>query len=248
MESTKLWKIVQRMPKGALLHCHLGAVVDLAWVLETAIETKGICISAERALTGSDVREEAGVEMVFSRSGQEGGESIWHHGYVPFTLVPLKEAAESFTDGGREGFVEWMKGRCSITLQDSIQHHHGVDEVWRKMQGAFQMITPVIFYEPILRAFIRKFFLTLVEDRVLWVEMRGMSPRLRLEGQEGLADNPLELLRIVGEEIEMFKATQEGKNFWGARLIWDSLRTKTNEELVTGKLARLSKKQNLTMV
>lgn len=28
MESTRLWKIVKRMPKGCLLHSHLEAMVD----------------------------------------------------------------------------------------------------------------------------------------------------------------------------------------------------------------------------
>jgi adenosine deaminase CECR1 len=31
MESTMLWKIVKKFPKGALLHAHLEAMVDSEW-------------------------------------------------------------------------------------------------------------------------------------------------------------------------------------------------------------------------
>jgi adenosine deaminase CECR1 len=236
MESTQLWKICQRMPKGSLLHCHLGAMVDLAWVIETAIETEGICIFSEVPLDEDEAREQGGAKLQFSKQGKEGLPSIWSKEYIPHSHVPLQSTAESFPDGGRSGFVKWLKLRCCITLSDSINHHLGVNEVWRKMQTAFRTIVPVIFYAPILRKFIRKFFETLVEDRVFWVEMRGMSPNLRLEGEEGLANAPLELVRILDEEIREFKKSEKGKSFWGARLIWDSLRTKSTAELVQGEL------------
>jgi adenosine deaminase CECR1 len=236
MESTQLWKICQRMPKGSLLHCHLGAMVDLAWVIETAIETEGVCIFSEVPLDGNEVREQKDLKVMFSKQGKDGLPSIWSKDYIPLSHVPLKTAVDSFPEGGRAGFVEWLKLRCSITLSDSINHHLGVNEVWRKMQTAFRTIVPMIFYAPILRKFIRKFLETLVEDRVFWVEMRGMSPNLRLDGEEKLANAPLYLVKILDEEIRAFKKSEKGKDFWGARLIWDSLRTKSTGELVQGGL------------
>jgi hypothetical protein len=31
--------------------------------------------------------------------------------------VSLKTAAESFPDGGKEGFKKWLKGKCTVPLR-----------------------------------------------------------------------------------------------------------------------------------
>ncbi|KAJ8605692.1 hypothetical protein MRB53_041409 [Persea americana] len=36
MQRSKLWQIVHRMPKGALLHCHLEAMIDFHWTIRRA--------------------------------------------------------------------------------------------------------------------------------------------------------------------------------------------------------------------
>jgi adenosine deaminase CECR1 len=54
MEKSKLWQIVRKMPKGALLHCHLEAMCDLDWLIEEAFQTEGICIAADVPLASSE--------------------------------------------------------------------------------------------------------------------------------------------------------------------------------------------------
>ena len=62
MESSKLWRIVKKMPKGTLLHCHLGAMVDARWIIDEALHTEGICITADDCrcewLGGSDFQDD----------------------------------------------------------------------------------------------------------------------------------------------------------------------------------------------
>ncbi|KAE8450152.1 hypothetical protein EG329_006933 [Mollisiaceae sp. DMI_Dod_QoI] len=231
MKSTKLWNIVERMPKGALLHCHLGAMVDLEWVFNEAIETPGMCISAPTALVAEEVREKGQLKIEFSSKSQVDGKSIWSHGYEPLSRIPLKKAADAFP-GGRKAFLAWIKDRCSVTQSEAVQHHLGVDDIWKKLQAAFVMITPVVFYEPITRKFLRQFLKTCHEDGVKWVEMRGMTRSFRLEGQEELTENRLTLAAIMNEEIEKFKASPEGKGFWGCRKIWDCLRSFSTEDII----------------
>ncbi len=204
MESTKLWKIVQKMPKGSLLHCHLGATVDLEWLFDQAIHTPGMVISASVALTGSEIREKATVKIEFSKYVDAGGSTIWQGHYLQHTKVPLKAAAETFPDGGELGFVKWMKDRCSVTQSEAVQNHLGVDDIWRKLQSAFVTITPIVFYEPITRKLVRRFLRTAFEDGVKWIEFRGMTRSFRLEGETELVENRLELVRVLKEEIDRF--------------------------------------------
>ena len=40
IEQTPLYKIIQKMPKGGILHLHSGAMGDAHWVAKKAIETR----------------------------------------------------------------------------------------------------------------------------------------------------------------------------------------------------------------
>lgn len=58
MEKTKLWQIVRKMPKGALLHAHMDALVDLDYIFGALMETSGMHIYCEQSLG-----DEKGLEL-----------------------------------------------------------------------------------------------------------------------------------------------------------------------------------------
>lgn len=233
--STKLWRIVKKMPKGTLLHAHIGATVDLNWVFHEAIETSGMTISAPVPLDSDDARQSVLVKYKFSSKIDESAASIWSSDYVPETLLSLKKVAETYPDGGRDGFVAWMEDRCSITQTESLQHHLGVDDVWRKLTAGFIMLAPILYYEPILRAFIRQLFLTLIEDRVRWIEVRAVlrSP-FTSTGKDSPEVGAFELARVLDETFREFMESDESKGFWGARIIWTSMRGQDTANIIDG--------------
>lgn len=57
MESTRLWQIVRKMPKGALLHAHMDAMVDFDYLFGVLLETEGMHIFSKGHL-GSEVARE----------------------------------------------------------------------------------------------------------------------------------------------------------------------------------------------
>jgi adenosine deaminase CECR1 len=232
METTKLWRIVKRMPKGTLLHCHLGAMVDLEWVFDKAITTPGMCFSAATPLDSTKSRQSVSVQFEYSSKPVAEGPVIWSPEYVGGTLVSVAEAAETFPESGKAGFVSWMKNRCSITQEESLQHHLGVDDVWQKLQGGFVILGPIIYYEPIMRAFLWKFFETLVEDGIRWVEIRAVfSTPFTREGSDTPTDDFTALIGVINEVVESFKAVN---NFWGARLIWTTMRFRETAHVAEG--------------
>lgn len=246
METTRLWKIVLKMPKGSLLHCHLGAMVDLQWVFTAALEEPGMCVSASEPLTTAEVRDKAGLSFSHSKEPNMTAASIWSSDYTPGTLVPLTAAADSYPDGGREGWVAWMKERCSITQSESLQHHLGVDDVWRKLNSAFAILPGIVYYEPILRNFLQEFFHTLLKDGVRWLEFRTAPfSRFVLKDQEKGCGEPGELLRVITEEIKAFQNGNGGKAFWGVRMIWVGMRSWDTDAVVTGKLLFLNNRWRL---
>ena len=62
MEGTRLWQIVRKMPKGALLHAHMDAMVDFDYLFQVLLETEGMHIhclyplSTPIALEGAPIK------------------------------------------------------------------------------------------------------------------------------------------------------------------------------------------------
>ena len=220
MEKTKLWGIISRMPKGTLLHAHMDAMVDVDWLLEKALATEGMHLRAGEPLCSPAALETADVAFTFAKSSPEADQQIWSPQYKSSTLVPLTAAAESFPNGGRTGFLAWLRGRCTITTHESLSHHQGPNSVWRKFASTFPIINSIMFYEPIYRASIQKTLEELVEDGVRWVEFRlAFHFEYRRDGCETPETGYVECMKAFGEEVRKFQKTEKGKDFWGARLV-----------------------------
>lgn len=226
MESSKLWKIVQKMPKGALLHCHLSAMGDYDLLIEETLATGGMCISAEGPLDTPEARETAEFGFGHVVQTEEADMSLWSPAYETGEWIPLNEAEASFPDGGREGFKKWLRSRMTITPEESLKQHLGPDQVWQKFTSCFGIVNSIILYEPLLRSFLQKMFSQLVDDGIRWVDIRTtFIQRLTRSGQNEPDENFVSLLSAINEELELFKALEKGKDFWGARIIWTPMRS-----------------------
>lgn len=171
MENTKLWKIVRQMPKGCLLHAHMDAMVDFDFIFEELFKAPGMHMSSDQCLTTSEARENAHLNFRF-RSKERVDSSLWEESYEPGTFTLLTKAADEYPDGGRAGFLQWLKSRCTLSLTDSHEQHHGVDAIWYKFIKCFMVVDTMIHYEPIFRAFLRRLMSLLKADGVNWAELR----------------------------------------------------------------------------
>ena len=236
LEGTRLWNIVQRMPKGALLHAHMDAMIDVEWLFEQALATKGMYLYAPEALCSASALQSAPFLFAFSSEPPTQASSIWQSNYVPSTRVPVTQAAESFPDGGQAGFLTWLKDRCTITPSESVAHHHGLNAIWDKFRAAFVILGSIIFYEPIFRASVKRIFEKCLADGIRWVDLRAAFVfEYRRHGSDTPEEGYEEVIRVLGEEIERFQNTKEGKDFWGARMIWTTIRAFGKKQIVESR-------------
>ena len=233
MEKTKSWQIVKRMPKGAILHAHQDAMIDVDWLIDEVLGTEGMAMVAEESLCSLRARSQGEVVFRYSKGSLAKGSSIWTEEYKASHLVSMKEAAASFPDGATQGFKAWLKSRCTITPEESIKHHDGVDAVWRKFAHCFPLLDSMEYHEPILRASMQRLLPQLVDDGLRWVEFRStFAVDFRLKDCEDISKGPDDLVRVFSEELKKFKATEKGKDFWGYRFIWTSLRSWGKRKIV----------------
>jgi hypothetical protein len=59
ISNTTLWKVIKRMPKGALLHAHLSAMLPFEKIVEIITNTEGMVISASQPLDTDDAKQNA---------------------------------------------------------------------------------------------------------------------------------------------------------------------------------------------
>lgn len=239
MEDTRLWKIVRKMPKGALLHSHMEAMVDLDWIIDRLLATPDMHVFASEPLVSEEARQRSSVEFTYAASPADGHPSIWTSDYRPSSLVPVTIAADTFPDGGRAAFQRWLKGRCSISVQESLEHQLGIDAIWRKFFSTFGIIGTIVWYEPIFRAFVHRMCRQLLDDGVRWVDLRiAFVFRYRRTGAKEPEGDYMEVMRVLAEEVENFKSSEDGKGFWGARVIWTTLRALPTTDIVQSMPSR----------
>ena len=172
MEGTRLWRIVRQMPKGALLHAHMDAMVDFEYILGELIKLPGMHMSSDRSLDTPEARELADLQFRYRKQEVTDG-NVWSGGhYEPGKFLLLTKVADEFPDGGRQGFLAWLKSRCTLDLTDCHQHHHGIDAIWHKFVRCFGVVATIIHYEPMWRLFLRRLMSLLKADGVNWAELR----------------------------------------------------------------------------
>ncbi|MCJ1253661.1 hypothetical protein MMC24_001473 [Lignoscripta atroalba] len=245
MEKSKLWQIVRKMPKGALLHAHFDAMIDIEWLVGVALATEGMCMWADENLQTREARQAVPVQFQYGgRSVKEDDVSIWSQDYPAKHLVPVQRAAASFPDGGREEFKKWLISRCTITMEESLDHHRGHNAVWQKFTSCFPVIGSMLFYEPIFRAAVQRLLRELLDDGVRWVDLRlAFVFEYRRECAETAEEGYEEMFQAFGEEVEKFQTTEEGRNFWGCRFIWTALRVLDKKDVVDSMKECISVKQ-----
>ena len=68
METTKLWQIIRKMPKGALLHAHMDAMVDFDYLFDVLLATPGMHIHCNKSLSNAAALETGAVKFRYRKS------------------------------------------------------------------------------------------------------------------------------------------------------------------------------------
>ncbi|RMZ82719.1 hypothetical protein DV738_g1523, partial [Chaetothyriales sp. CBS 135597] len=250
METTELWKMIERMPKGALLHAHLDAMVDIDWLIDQILNEPGLCLQTLEPLSDETARESALIyiryypDSVLSKltgknsSSSSKNNSIWTRHYDPNTPISLREAQRTFPEHDRT-FKKWLASRCTITSEESLAHHHGPDAIWRKFQSCFLTINQMLFYEPIFRRALRRMLEQLVADGITYIDFRAAFRfQWRATGQTEPCKDDTDnhdgtsadcFFKTFGEIISEFQkqddeAQSQQHKFHSARMIWTNIR------------------------
>ncbi|KAL9945375.1 cat eye syndrome chromosome region, candidate 1 [Verticillium nonalfalfae] len=232
IHQTTLWKIVQRLPKGSLLHAHFEAMVDMPWLLDEAFKYPGLAIFSDKPLVDESARASAFIEFQYVPDlASEVKHQLFEADYVPGSYVPLRQAARDFP-GGDLAFKAYLLSRITITDEESTEYHSGIDDVWRKFASIFPVLNGIVFYEPIFRTMLRRTLEHLLLDGIQYIDLR-IAFLFKWTRQSGEPGNLEDLISTFQDVLASFQAAPEGHKLWGGRIIWTTLRSMPPAEIET---------------
>lgn len=207
IKNSALFKLLQKMPKGAILHAHDMAIASM----ETIIKA-----------TYSDVLWQSGEFdqpnpplFKFSKAKPAAAEGReW------------RSVAEIRKELGNEGFDQNL--RHLFTLYNKTPHtsYSCINHIWGKFARMFMSLEPIITYKPVWEEYFLNTLKEVYADNVSYLEFRGVLPPVY--DLDNRIYSPEELVQIYCDITEQFKKDHPG--FIGAKFIYAPLRLVGDEQ------------------
>lgn len=121
--------MLSQAPKGAILHCHLDATVDQAFLLKTALSHRPLHMRVPKALSPSNLKSNLPEFRALPPNEYSTAKSL--DSVEPGQWVPLIAARDNFDQalGGPEGFDRWVIGSMTINPAEAYGTHNTVVKV-----------------------------------------------------------------------------------------------------------------------
>ncbi|KZT26489.1 Metallo-dependent hydrolase [Neolentinus lepideus HHB14362 ss-1] len=235
---TKLFNILTKMPKGALLHGHLDAMVNPRTLLKLALEQPAMHVRTPNTLNAASIKRTLPEFSPLPKEEWSPLTCLTHDSYMPGEWVPIQKARESFDPnlGGPEGFDNWVIGCLTINPAEAYVTHKTTDKIWAKFTSTFRVASGLILYEPIWYPYIKEFFHASIDDGISYIEARinfGYKTMCNAEGHNIVPAR--EWVREFGRAIRDVRREMKEKGredeFLGARIIYTTIRRYTPDEM-----------------
>lgn len=159
---SKLFKIIQKMPKGAILHTHETAMCSANFVV-TITHWKHLWQRVTKATN---------LIIAFKFSKVKPELETKHKDICEWQLVAKVRASMNRTGQNYDEHV-----RTFFTLYDKNvnprMQFENPDILWAKFHHTFDVVGSILKYEPARRAYFAKTLKEMLEDGVQYLEFRG---------------------------------------------------------------------------
>ncbi|EDV90681.1 adenosine deaminase 2 [Drosophila grimshawi] len=197
IDRSAVFKFLQQMPKGALLHVHNTAAVSSKWVVQNMSYMPGLlrCTTAE------------------GRSRLTFRRAIKEHGCTSQYVYVADERRNSIDPAMYDENFERL-----INLYTPVPEleHPTITVVWNKFQGMFDTLRDAIYYLPAYRAYHWQLLEELYNDNVMYAELRiSLSELYDASGRTFPKEQSVRELQFLNE-----KFVRLHPNFLGIKVIY----------------------------
>lgn len=237
IQSSAILEIAKQAPKGALLHCHLEAMLRPSEsLLIDARNQTNLYIRTDAPLISKGFFEHAlpSCEVLGEHDVPASAANVFSKSYIPGSYMKYSLFLQQFP-GGSQKAESWVASKISLHAKDAYHAEQTVDGIWAHFMRTFIVLRGFFNYETAYKNHFRRVIWHLARDGIMYAEMRvsmhfGNFAR-RDDGSGDLTHKEMyQLLANVLDE-ELAKMRAEGLTFTGVRFIHTAIRSGKKEEM-----------------
>ncbi|XP_043465574.1 adenosine deaminase 2-like [Leptopilina heterotoma] len=204
IEKSKVFKMLQKMPKGCLLHAHDVGTVSQEYVLRNVTYRPNLYAC------------------------QSDGKLKLRFFEIPDSKCDWKLLSELRATPEREKEInQRIRQHMSMMTENPEEAYPDGDKAWIKFQSLFEFLGSFMRYRPVYEDYYYQLMQENYDDKVLYIELRVSLPKIyELSGK---LYKPIEVAKIIKDVVDRF--VEEHPDFVGVKIIYSKRRLITNEEL-----------------
>ncbi|XP_028305341.1 adenosine deaminase 2-A [Gouania willdenowi] len=211
IRTSPLFKVLHRMPKGAVLHLHDFAMVDVEWLVKNVTYRPHcfICFTDNQS-----------IRFIFSSQWPKARPRC-----SPWNLLE-KLRAQSVNATHLDNSI--MNNLTLFTDKDPETVYPSQSEIWYHFEQTFQAVLGLVTFVPVFRDYYSRGLSLMYVDSIMYLELRALLPELY--ELDGSSYNTSYTLKTYQEITKQF--TAENPGFFGARIIFTIHRGANESEVV----------------
>lgn len=168
IKQSKLFQIIQKMPKGGILHAHDMALCSANYVVSLTYWPN----LWQRTSSKSNQIE----EFVFSRD-QPKNPDINQNDNSDSTWCLVEDARNEMGASNYDEHIRTLFTLFDKNINPRIQFSD-INEVWKRLMGIFGKVAPILTYAPAWKEYYKNALKEMLDDGVQYLEFRGILPQV----------------------------------------------------------------------
>lgn len=202
IRESKLFKIIQHMPKGGILHAHDTALVSTDFIVTLTYR--------EHLWQCNNTITKRIVNFRFSREAPRTTES---------NLLWVRVSDER-TRLGKVEYDAHMRSLFTLFTEDPRSAYKDINDMWTKFMSLFILLEPIATYAPVWRDYFKQALTEALQDNVQYLEFRGLLPQLYDLDRNNYTQS--ENVQIYVDTLDEFK--RANPDFIGSKFVYAPLR------------------------
>ncbi|CAL1528309.1 unnamed protein product [Lymnaea stagnalis] len=201
IEETNVFKIIQRMPKGAALHNHDQSMVSAQWIVKNVTYRNNVFMCARNG------------SLIFK---------VLNHSSADVACLWKSVMEERKASGNPDKFDDYLLQNLSMLATDPLVTYVDSQAAWVRFIRFFTQVRGLLYHVPIFRDMVYRTLEEFREANVQYLEIRGdFTGFFDLNGT--VHDTEFGVL-LVKQAVDRF--TRQYPDFSGAKVIISGLRNR----------------------